>query len=231
MSFAKPAFDVGIQIRAADAAGLERMLTFWRERVGLEPEGVLPLGRGRRQHRHRLGDSVVKLNHARDGSPAGATTGITRLRVTHPEVDAERTLTDPEGNSVVLIPTATGAGAHLEVELAARDAARSERFYAEALGLERRGEQGRLACGASLLAIRTEPDRAAARPALEGGGYRYLTVQVHDCDAAHARALAAGAEAGMEPTTLGEVARISFVRDPDGNWIEISQRASLVGPP
>ena len=27
----------------------------------------------------------------------------------------------------------------------------------------------------------------------------------------------------------GDVARISFVRDPDGGWIEISQRASLTG--
>ena len=27
--------------------------------------------------------------------------------------------------------------------------------------------------------------------------------------------------------TLGRVARISFIRDPDGNFIEISQRASL----
>ncbi len=34
---------------------------------------------------------------------------------------------------------------------------------------------------------------------------------------------------GAPPVTLGEVARISFIRDPDGNWIEISQRASLTG--
>jgi hypothetical protein len=29
--------------------------------------------------------------------------------------------------------------------------------------------------------------------------------------------------------TLGTVARISFIRDPDGNFIEVSQRASLTG--
>jgi lactoylglutathione lyase len=29
--------------------------------------------------------------------------------------------------------------------------------------------------------------------------------------------------------TLGSTARISMVRDPDGNWIELSQRASLTG--
>jgi len=34
---------------------------------------------------------------------------------------------------------------------------------------------------------------------------------------------------GAPPATLGTVARICFIRDPDGNWIEISQRASLTG--
>jgi hypothetical protein len=29
---------------------------------------------------------------------------------------------------------------------------------------------------------------------------------------------------------LGDTAYISFIRDPDGNWIELSQRASLTGP-
>ena len=33
----------------------------------------------------------------------------------------------------------------------------------------------------------------------------------------------------LAPVTLGTTARISMVRDPDGNWIELSQRASIVG--
>ena len=33
----------------------------------------------------------------------------------------------------------------------------------------------------------------------------------------------------MAPVRLGDVAYISFVRDPDGNWIEISQRKSITG--
>jgi lactoylglutathione lyase len=33
----------------------------------------------------------------------------------------------------------------------------------------------------------------------------------------------------MKPTTLGTTARISMLCDPDGNWIEISQRASITG--
>jgi lactoylglutathione lyase len=61
-------------------------------------------------------------------------------------------------------------------------------------------------------------------------GYRYLTVQVWDCDEEFARAVEGGGTAGMAPRTMGEVARFGFVRDPDGNWLEISQRASLTGP-
>jgi len=39
-----------------------------------------------------------------------------------------------------------------------------------------------------------------------------------------------GGREGRPPITLGKIARVSFVRDPDGNWIELSQRASLTGP-
>jgi lactoylglutathione lyase len=70
-------------------------------------------------------------------------------------------------------------------------------------------------------AVRTEPLRAL--------GYRYLTVQVWDVDAEHAGIVARGGTEGRPPVTLGTTARVSFVRDPDGNWIEVSQRASLTG--
>jgi lactoylglutathione lyase len=71
-----------------------------------------------------------------------------------------------------------------------------------------------------------------ARPVgeMRARGYRYLTAQVWDCDAEHAGIVSRGGAEGRPPATLGSTARISFVRDPDGNWLEISQRASLTGP-
>jgi lactoylglutathione lyase len=60
-------------------------------------------------------------------------------------------------------------------------------------------------------------------------GMRYITVQVRDCDREHRRLTSMGVCEGAAPVTLGAVARISFVRDPDGNFIEVSQRASLTG--
>ena len=65
---------------------------------------------------------------------------------------------------------------------------------------------------------------------MQGLGYRYLTAQVFDVDYEHERALRLGATEGRGVVTLGETARISFIQDPDGNWIELSQRASLTGP-
>jgi predicted enzyme related to lactoylglutathione lyase len=59
---------------------------------------------------------------------------------------------------------------------------------------------------------------------------RYITVQVRDCDREHRRLTSMGVSEGAAPMTLGSVARISMIRDPDGNFIEISQRASLTGP-
>ena len=86
----------------------------------------------------------------------------------------------------------------------------------------------RYRCGDSLIAFAADPS-ACRTEALRARGYRYITIQVRDVDSEHAGIIARGGEEGRPPVTLGSTARVSFVRDPDGNWIEISQRASLTG--
>jgi lactoylglutathione lyase len=54
-------------------------------------------------------------------------------------------------------------------------------------------------------------------------------MQSHNCERIHAAVVAAGACEGSAPITLGDTVRYSFVRDPDGNWIELSERATLTG--
>jgi hypothetical protein len=61
-------------------------------------------------------------------------------------------------------------------------------------------------------------------------GSRYTTFQVFKEDEVRARMIAAGAREASAPKTLGTTARTSMLPDPDGNWIELSQRASIVGP-
>jgi catechol 2,3-dioxygenase-like lactoylglutathione lyase family enzyme len=109
-----------------------------------------------------------------------------------------------------------------------RDAAAHRHFYTHALGLEQAAPDA-YRCGTSLYVVREDASAQGDAPR-DGLGYRYTTIQVWDCDAETAGIVARGGALGAEPITLGKTARFSFVRDPDGNWIEISQRASLTGP-
>ena len=48
-------------------------------------------------------------------------------------------------------------------------------------------------------------------------------------DNEHTEVLEIGALEGSPPVTLGSTALISFITDPDSDWIEISQRKLLTG--
>lgn len=95
------------------------------------------------------------------------------------------------------------------------------------LGAHPDGDRHRL--GESYVVV----DAVGAHPrtgALDAKGFRYLTVQVRDVEAAHDHMCSLGFDEGRSPIRLGDTAYISFIRDADGNWIELSQRASLTGP-
>ena len=79
-----------------------------------------------------------------------------------------------------------------------------------------------------MLIVEPAPD-APHDVSIDGKGWRYITFQVFEGDREHAHVLAHGGREARAPVTLGTTARISMVRDPDGNWIELSQRASLTG--
>ena len=223
MRLAKPCVDVGLM-----AAGpIAPMLRFWQDEVGLPFEELLPTGGGNHQHRHGLNGSVLKLNHAREGVPEAPPTGLRELWIARPGLAAERALRDPEGNRVRLVPPGTRGVEGIGLRMAVRDPAAHAAFYRDALQLEELAPDT-FACGSTRLLLERDPS-AGADATIRGPGYRYVTVQVFDCDGEHARILATGGREGGPPRTLGDVARFSFVRDPDGNWIEISQRKSLTG--
>lgn len=60
--------------------------------------------------------------------------------------------------------------------------------------------------------------------AMAGLGIRYITLGVKSCDEAFKEATAGGGSVAVAPVNFGTVARICFVRDPDGNFVEIAQR-------
>ncbi len=220
MELAKPALDVGLYTNQIDA-----MLAFWQEQVQVPFSELLKVGGGVHQHRHAIGDSVLKINHRREPVPAAAPCGLAQLEVYSDSVDEPVELLDPDGNEVRLSPRDPAAPANLCLHMHANDLDRSRHFYADVLGLPV-DEAGRFCVGASRIAITQHEVAPVERVAV---GYRYMTVQVYDVVGTHDSLLAAGAAEGMAPVRLGDVAYISFVCDPDGNWIEISQRKSITG--
>jgi lactoylglutathione lyase len=114
------------------------------------------------------------------------------------------------------------------------DVTRSLDFYERALGLERRflhesGDYGELETGATALAFATHGLAASNLPgvydeAAENGGRPPFEVcfVTEDVAGAYERAVGAGADAVTEPQTKPWGQEVAYVRDPDGNLIEIA---------
>ncbi len=228
MRLAKNHIDVGLFTNNTDA-----MLAFYRDRIGLPYEEMLPMGGGLQQHRFAMNGSVLKVNSVRDPLQPQPPAGYRELFIARHGITTLESLTDPDGNAITLVPRDyDGVAGHavrgIAVRLAVRAAAAHDRFFAGAMQMERVNERA-YRCGDSLLFVEQSADAVEAGRT-QGPGFRYLTVQVWGVDAEHAGIISRGGAEGRPPVTLGATARISFVRDPDGNWIEISQRASLTGP-
>ena len=222
MDLAKPRIDIGLSTN-----DLGPMLSFWQGEVGARFDHLLPIRRGQDQHRHDVAGSVLKINHHADPLPHSPPSGYRELLIARDGLAAPRALADPEGNRVSLAPPGHLGVTQIGVRIRVRDLGAHRRFYGEALGLPAAGPAS-FQAGESLILLEEDPD-APSDAGMQGPGWRYITFQVFKVDVEHARVVAAGGREALAPLTLGTTARISMVRDPDGNWIELSQRASIVG--
>ena len=227
MDLAKPRMDFGL----TTSGDIQPMLDFWQNEVGLPFDHLLPIRRGHNQHRHDALGSVIKINHTETPPPAGPPTGYRELYLAREGLAEPRALADPDGNKVTLVPKGWRGIGQIGVRIAVRSLADHRRFYTEALGLTEEPWPGGAAfrAGESLLIVEESPD--APQPGVRPGGrgWGYVTFQIFKVDTEHAFVLAHGGGEATAPITLGTTARISMVTDPDGNRIELSQRASIVG--
>jgi len=225
LNLAKPRVDIGLNTN-----NLEAMLAFWQKDAGLTFDHILPIRKGMKQYRHDALGSVVKINHYDAPLPDSPPSGYCELLIAHPGLTTPKQLHDPDGNAVTLVPPGTSGIAQIGIRLKVRDPDVHARFYSEGLGLSRETSERDIAfrAGETLLLLEQSRD-APSDAAMEGKGWRYITFQVFKVDEEHRQVIARGGREAMAPTTLGTTARISMVRDPDGNWIELSQRASLTG--
>jgi lactoylglutathione lyase len=220
VQLAKPHLDIGLFCRDVDASR-----AFYELSIGLPYEELLKVGGGIQQHRLGLQGAVLKLNASRQELPTEPTC-LRELAISAPDLESPVELRDPDGVPVRLVPAGHGGVQTVAITWASRDPVRLGALVSAGLGATDVGVD-RWRVGTTLLRIVNDPD--AHHGAQRAVGLRYLTVQVLDVRREHDRLVSLGWHEAMSPMRLGDVAMISFVRDPDGVWLEISQRASLTG--
>ena len=117
------------------------------------------------------------------------------------------------------------------VVLFVSDLERALAFYTRTLGLElqhRTEKYAQMKAGTTRLSLYTRDAVAGTlgiaveQPSPRAAAFE-LGFKVSDCDAAFAELVAAGAPAVVPPTTRAWGQRTAYVRDPDGNLIELAQ--------
>jgi len=230
MDLEKNCLDFGMFTNRPDT-----MHEFYSVQLGLRFEGTTPMGPKFKLSRYLLNGSTLKLWHATDPLPPRAAAGYKSLTIAGPQAVAPRTMSDPDGNQLLLVPPGHHQVDQIEFQLGVSDLALSARFYGDLLGAERIAD-GRYRLGQTILSfsadsgarqVKTEPlgnplDAVAAMAAV---GFRYLTIQVRDCAAEYQSLMAKGVNLGVALTSgAGNLVALFMVRDPDGNWVEILQR-------
>lgn len=225
MQLAKRVIDVGLSTN-----DLEPMLRFWQQDVAVRFDDVLPVRRGQKQYRHDEQGSVIKLNHHAELLPEAAPSGYRELIIAREGLQKPRRMFDPDGNRVQLVPPGYDGVTQIAVAMGVRSLSEYRRFYGDILGFSEQSWSGGPAFRLGDSFILLEEDRAATvDPIRQARGWRYITLQISDIDAVHDELRSKSVREGLAPITLGDVARISMILDPDGNWIELSRRASIVG--
>jgi catechol 2,3-dioxygenase-like lactoylglutathione lyase family enzyme len=225
MRLAKNVIDIGLSTN-----NLEPMLRFWQQDAAVAFDHVLPVRRGQKQYRHKEQGSIIKLNHQTGPLPEAAPSGYRELIIAREGLRTPKGMVDADGNRVRLVPPGFNGVTQIAVVMAVRSLRDHRSFYGDILGFPEQSWSGGPAfrLGESLLLL-SEDTAATADPARQARGWRYITLQVTDIDAVHGELRGRGVREGLAPITLGDVARISMILDPDGNWIELSRRASIIG--
>jgi catechol 2,3-dioxygenase-like lactoylglutathione lyase family enzyme len=222
MELSRQLFDVGII-----TSSRESMLNFWRDEMGLPVERELSPHEAVVQYKLALKGAVLKLNCVKRELPRGAMAGLRMLIVADPETEQPRHLRDPDGNLVCLVPSGYRGIESFGMHYAVSDEDAFRRFFGDVLQLPLIDDR-MYDFGGATLSFAWSPD--VVRGAETFGGYHYLTFQVMDVVKAHAELLSRGAREEKPPSTEHTTtdSSISFILDPDGNSIEISQRPDLV---
>jgi lactoylglutathione lyase len=169
-----------------------------------------------------------KLKIQASTEPMGpAVSGYAEILIARDGLRTPRTATDPDGSTVTLVPPGHRGVTHFGYVVRVPDVEAQRRFYIDGMGATE--VAGGLRVGDTQLFVEAAPAGPEPTPPMRRG-FTYITVVPHDLDTAHRELLAAGGRHSMRTLRLADRCLFSWLRDPNGNWVEIVLYAELSGP-
>lgn len=159
-----------------------------------------------------------------------AVTGYRELLIASDQVDEPKTLVDPDGQTVTLVPVGHRGITEVGLVVEANDVEAHQHFALEGMGAEMVG--GGYRVGNTVMFFEPSATPLEITP-IHREGFTMITLVVDDLPFAHQHLIDSGGIHGLRMSTDPGVpgrCLFSFVRDPSGNWIELCQFADLSGP-
>jgi catechol 2,3-dioxygenase-like lactoylglutathione lyase family enzyme len=227
---ARPGLDWGIPTDRGDA-----MRSFYGEHVGLpylEENEIIP---GHDEVFYEMLGSWLKLNTSVDPLEP-AVTGYRELLMVDVDATEPRTVVDPDGLPFTFVPPGHRGIREVGLVMQVPDVDAQLRFLADGMGAKPVGNDGGLEVGNTVIFVDEAPGPMAITPIVRRG-LTMLTLIVNDLLAVHDHLLQHGGIHGIrasdDPGVPGRC-QFSFLRDPNGNWIELvqfAQGAPIPPPP
>jgi catechol 2,3-dioxygenase-like lactoylglutathione lyase family enzyme len=219
-TLARPGLDFGLPTDHG-----EEMLAFYEKNVGLTQIANDLIMAGQREVFYQLPGSWLKINTS-DHVLRPATTGYRRLYVADPSVTESHELIDPDGLPVTLVPPGFRGIDEVGLAMTVNDVTAHTRFFIDGCDATRVGDG--LLVGNTLIFLEQAAEPIVPTPIIRRG-FTMLTFVVTGLQGVHDHLLAHGGGHGMrisdDPGQPGRC-HFSFVRDPDGNWIELCEFAA-----
>ena len=225
---ARPGLDFGIPTQNGAA-----MRAFYGDTLGLKMIAENEIIPGHDEVFYEVHGSWLKLNTSVDPLPP-AVTGFDGLHIVDHGISEPRTLHDPDGLPITLVPPGHRGVEEIGLPMTVPDVDAQARFLLDGCGAERVGDDG-YRVGNTVIFLSPADGPMEITPIVRNG-FTMLTFVVDDLLGVHQHLLDHGGIHGIrasdDPGVPGRCL-FSFVRDPNGNWIELVQFAqgSPIPPP
>ena len=199
---------------------------FWSSTIGLLFKGTIELGdklvsSPTTQYRYDANGSIIKVNHFQGTLPydSNQSSGYKGVIVASGK-DNSATYDTLSGELIRIVPKGFDDIVGIGISMTSPDPERLIEFYVQIMEFERISTH-KVKAGNTMIFV-NEGTGGSQTSTFAGTGLRYITVHVLNADNELKGIKDRGGIIAMDPIAYDDIARLGFVTDPDGNWIEVA---------